>query len=309
MNTKDKKSLWEKQLDDTINQILTRPKFEYDMNSDKLYEQYKTHYKKQGELAAENAMGQASAMTGGYGNSYAQTVGQQTYQNYMNELNNIVPDLYANARSEYDAKTNDLYNDYAFLTQLLGATEDNSATKNNSQGAYTFIYDALNEFETEAEARDYLMGLVGDKLTAPEAEYYYTLYKNGLTVDENGEVTGGYIVNKEMDEKAKSFDNEKQFGAWIDASLANGSLTQPQAEAYIDKYMTYYQGVQAVIDSANVYSSYGVLRNPENPLLSPYHTIDQKQREAYEDMLFAAYLAGADFSEKEYDKDNFWKRK
>ena len=74
---------WQSPLNDLIQQIQNREKFSYDLNADALYQQYKDQYTTQGKLAMMDTMGQAAAMTGGYGNSYAQSVGQQAYQGYL----------------------------------------------------------------------------------------------------------------------------------------------------------------------------------------------------------------------------------
>lgn len=66
----------------------------------------------QGKLAMQDTMGQAAALTGGYGNSYAQTVGQQAYDQYLGRLNEVVPELYSLARSRYTQEGNDLWNLY-----------------------------------------------------------------------------------------------------------------------------------------------------------------------------------------------------
>lgn len=49
----------------------------------------------------QDTMGQAAALTGGYGNSYAQGVGQQAYQGYLQQLNDNVPQLQAQALQTY----------------------------------------------------------------------------------------------------------------------------------------------------------------------------------------------------------------
>ena len=89
-NSGQYQSPWQTQLNDTISKILNREKFSYDLNGDALYQQYKDQYVNQGQQAMMDTMGQAQAMTGGYGNSYAQTVGQQTYQGYLQQLNDIL---------------------------------------------------------------------------------------------------------------------------------------------------------------------------------------------------------------------------
>lgn len=108
-------SAWQAQLDDTLNRILNREKFSYDLNGDALYQQYKDQYMLQGQQAMMDTMGQAAAMTGGYGNSYAQTVGQQTYQGHLQQLNDRVPELYQLALNQYNREGDELYNQYAMF--------------------------------------------------------------------------------------------------------------------------------------------------------------------------------------------------
>ena len=109
---------WYDTLQDTINQINNREKFSYDLNGDMLYQQYKDQYTTQGKLASMDVMGQAAAMTGGYGNSYAQTAGQQAYQGYLQQLNDKVPELYQLALNQYNQEGQALYDKAALLGQM-----------------------------------------------------------------------------------------------------------------------------------------------------------------------------------------------
>ena len=111
-------STWEGQLNDTIAQILNRDKFSYDLNGDALYQQYKDQYVNQGKLAMMDTMGQAAAMTGGYGNSYAQSVGQQAYQGYLQQLNDKVPELYQLALNQYNAEGQAMYDQASLLAGM-----------------------------------------------------------------------------------------------------------------------------------------------------------------------------------------------
>lgn len=104
-------------IDDTINKIMNREKFSYDLNGDALYQQYKDKYTTQGKLAMMDTMGQAATMTGGFGSSYSQAAGQQAYQGYMQQLNDVVPELYQMAYDRYNQEGQDLYNQYALLSQ------------------------------------------------------------------------------------------------------------------------------------------------------------------------------------------------
>ena len=122
-------SQWQGQLDDVIGQILNRDKFSYDLNADALYQQYANQYVNQGRMAMMDTMGQAAAMTGGYGNSYAQSVGQQAYQGHLQQLNDIIPDLYQLALQKYQMEGDALYDQYA----MLGAQEEQDYGRHRDQ--------------------------------------------------------------------------------------------------------------------------------------------------------------------------------
>lgn len=94
-------SQWAPQINDMVNQILNRDKFSYDMNADALYTQLRDQYTLLGQQAMMDTIGQATALTGGYGNSYAQGVGQQAYQGYLQQLGDRMPDLYKMALNQY----------------------------------------------------------------------------------------------------------------------------------------------------------------------------------------------------------------
>lgn len=100
---------YKSQLNNVVGQI-NNSKFEYDLNKDALYNQYKEQYQAMGNTAMQEAQADATALTGGFANSYAQTAGQRAYNSYVQQLQNIVPQLYAQARSNYDTNLSNLYN-------------------------------------------------------------------------------------------------------------------------------------------------------------------------------------------------------
>lgn len=109
------KSQWSDQINAAFGKLQNRDPFKFDVNSDALYEQYKNQYIELGNLAMEDTMGQAATLTGGYGNSYAQSVGQQTYQGYLGRLNDVVPQLYQMALDRYTQEGDALMKEYAML--------------------------------------------------------------------------------------------------------------------------------------------------------------------------------------------------
>ena len=129
----------QEQLDAIIQDILNRKDFSYDFNSDAIYQQYKDAYIQQGKMAMQDAIGQASAMTGGYGNSYAATAGNQAYQAHLSELNDVIPELYQMAYDRYTQEGQDMLNKYSLLTDDYG----------RAYGEYTDKYGRL------VDQRDY----------------------------------------------------------------------------------------------------------------------------------------------------------
>lgn len=104
--------------DEALQAYLNREDFQYDLNGDALYRQYKDRYMEMGKTAMQDTMGQAAALTGGYGSSYAQSVGHQAYNSYLQQLGDVVPELYQLAYDRYRDKGDRLYKSYQSWAQL-----------------------------------------------------------------------------------------------------------------------------------------------------------------------------------------------
>ena len=151
-------SQWQTQLDEAMNKILNREKFSYDLNGDALYQQYKDQSMLQGQQAMMDTMGQAAMMTGGYGNSYAQSVGQQAYQGQLQNLNNIVPELYQMALDKYQMEGQDLYNQYGLIAdkdnQDYGRYRDQVSDWNAETNRLQNQYNTERDFDYGKYADD-----------------------------------------------------------------------------------------------------------------------------------------------------------
>lgn len=131
------------QLKELYDSIVNRDKFTYDVNADALYKQYADMYTQKGKMAMMDTMGQAAALTGGYGNSYGQAVGQQAYNAYLQELGAMVPELYDRAYGQYKDEGQQMLQNY----QMLGDLADDE---------YGKYQDAYGRWTSE---RDYAQGL------------------------------------------------------------------------------------------------------------------------------------------------------
>ena len=138
-------------INSNLNSILNREKFSYDPNSDALYQQYKDNYTRNGQTAMKDTMGNAALLTGGYGNSYAVTAGQQAYNNYMQQLADKIPELEQRAYERYRDDTSDLYNQSDLLSTLegrdYGRYRDDMSDYLNDRDYYYNAYNNERNFD------------------------------------------------------------------------------------------------------------------------------------------------------------------
>ena len=113
----DYQSKFDPQIQQMAQDLVDRKPFTYDFNADPLYQQYRDQYTQAGQQAMLDTMGNAAALSGGYGNSYAATAANQAYGQYMTQLNNVIPQLYDAAYNRYVNEENTLRNN---LTMLQG---------------------------------------------------------------------------------------------------------------------------------------------------------------------------------------------
>lgn len=140
----DYSSEWQTKVDELYGQIQDQKPFQYDVNTDALYQQAVDQYIRQGQKAMTDTMGKATAMTGGYGNSYAQAVGQQTYQDYLQGLHDRLPEYAQLAKDRYDSQREGLLEQYSMALdreqqdrdRYDQAWEDYLREQNRLQGLY-----------------------------------------------------------------------------------------------------------------------------------------------------------------------------
>lgn len=191
------KSQYQAQIDAQLDKILNREDFNYDFNADPMYQQYKNQYVQQGQQAMMDTMGNAAALTGGYGSSYATTAGNQAYQQYLGQLNNVIPELYNAALNQYNMEGQQLYDQYGALTTA-------------EQDAYNKYQGTLDDYYNQAN----LMGGRYDTLYGQE----YGRYETDL---------GQWNANREFEEAQRQFneqlaENQRQFNEQMAAKAAAG---------------------------------------------------------------------------------------
>ncbi len=148
-------SAYQDQIDALLNSILNREDFSYDPAKDQLYQSMADQYRTKGQKAMRDTMGNAAALTGGYGSSYAVTAGSQAYDDYMQQLQDRVPELYQLALQSYQMETDNLYNQLGALN-----TQD--------EAAYGRYRDTVSDWYND---RDYLYNKVGDQYDTEYGQY------------------------------------------------------------------------------------------------------------------------------------------
>lgn len=142
------------QVQSILDKIMNRQEFNYDMNADPLYQQYKNQYTALGKNAMRDTVGNVSALTGGYASTAAASAGQQAYNSYLQQLNNIVPELYNAALNRYQMQGDNLYNQMGILQNL------DSLDYNRYRDRVNDYYNALDYYgnrENTIYNRDYAL--------------------------------------------------------------------------------------------------------------------------------------------------------
>ena len=171
---------YSEQIEQVLDQIMNRGEFKYDFNADPIYQQLKNEYVSGGQKAMRDTMGNAAALTGGYGSSYASTVGNQAYQSYLEGLTDKIPELYDAAYGRYMDEGDDMLNKLNVYTNMDEQEYDRSR-------------DELNDYYNEL---DYYYGKYND-ISADE----YNKYLNDLNT---WQADRDYWFNKQLAEQEQN---------------------------------------------------------------------------------------------------------
>lgn len=192
------------------NDYLNAEKFSYNADTDPLYNQYKKHYMSQGKLAMEDSVGNASALTGGYGNSYAQTSGISAYNSYLDKLNNVLPELYSAAYSRYEDELSRLENKLGYLSA-------------KNQQEYSRYLDRYSIYSDEVEAL---------------RDLYLQEYKNDMAIQDSEWESAYKIAMAEQEKELRNAEIGYQYYA---ANLAQSRFEAELAakQAQFDAEMEY----------------------------------------------------------------------
>lgn len=94
-------SQYSSQIDALLNAILNREEFSYDHTTDPSYLAYEQQYKRLGDRAREDTLGDIAGLTGGYASSWAASAASQAQNDYNQQLSGIIPELREAAYNRY----------------------------------------------------------------------------------------------------------------------------------------------------------------------------------------------------------------
>lgn len=198
-------SQYQGQMDAALDKVTNREAFTYDPLKDVSYQNLAKIYQEQGEQAAKNTMGDAAALNGGFGSSYAMTASQQARNDYNQMLASQIPALKEAAYNQYLGEQN------LNLSSLdaLRAADDTAYGRyrdsvSDNQYQYGIDYDAYRDDVADSQwqksydrsvyesDRDYDYQKERDKVADSQWAKEYALAKKNKA-SSGGSSGGGYI--------------------------------------------------------------------------------------------------------------------
>ena len=204
---------YEAEIQGILSDISNRKGFSYDMNEDKMYQQYRDQYIREGKRAMEDTAAQTAALTGGYGSTYGVAAAQQGYDNYLAGLNNMVPQLEQRAYGRYTDELADKYNQ-------LGAYQ---TEENRLYGQYL---DALGQHNTD---RNFAFGSMQAAMS--QNNYENEFDRNLFESDRNYGLT----------EEQWKFQQQQQE---IENALSTGDYSKLKELGFDTNYLKYMQDME-----------------------------------------------------------------
>ena len=238
--------------DRALTGMTQRQPFSYDPDGDALYRLYRDKYVELGRGAMEDTVGRASALTGGYSNSYAVGAGNQAYANYLKELNDLVPELEARAYARWKDGNDEEKELYGLLSDAAdraysryrdeigdGRYEDETAYKRNRDAISDARYADETAYKRSRDDADDAYRALRDQYEDSRRAYEY---ENDLNYKyDNLLASKGYDLRTEEGRAAakKNTDDVSQnAGPAPDAVPAKADSVIAKLASYLDNGQT-----------------------------------------------------------------------
>lgn len=208
---------YESEIAGILEEIGNREPFEYDMMADPLYQQYRDQYIREGSRAMKDTAARTAALTGGYGSTYGSIAAQQGYDNYLEQLNDAVPQLEQIAYGKDRDALADLYD-------RMGALQT------EEQRLYSQYLDALGQYNTD---RNFAYGAMADAMSQNN---YEKEFDRGIFESDRDYALTKDSTQWEMDQ------TERQNA--IENALAIGDYSALKELGYDTSYLDFLQQVE-----------------------------------------------------------------
>ena len=273
-------SIYDDQMNALFDKIMNRQDFSYDLKNDPMYAQYRDQYTQQGQMAMMDTVGQAAALTGGYGNTYGQAVGQQQYNAYLQQLNDVVPELYDRAYGRYQQEGQDLMNQYAL-------TADREADDyGRYMDSYNQYWDNIGFLQGE-EDRAYDRGMESDAIG------YDRMQDNKAYLLDLMAKTG-YVPSAE--ELAAAGMSQGEADAWLSLYAPKGGGGNVTADGQLsgdDNYLEFVLGRMGMHDDPAIQQSilydYSSLLTPQELAIGEAELAETEKKKRREQNTIGQY--------------------
>lgn len=173
---------WADVLNQKVTNYINQDPYSYKSQNDASYQAAKDQYTKTGQQAMKDTMAQASALTGGYGNTYAQSVGQQQYNAQMDNLSQKAIEYEQQAYNRYVSDREQQLNTINALQNLdnteysrnRDAINDYNTFLNYLQNKYTTLKSVDDDtFNREYNIWQQQLGAQGTLMSSAQNNYQY----------------------------------------------------------------------------------------------------------------------------------------
>lgn len=205
------------QLQEAMDKILKREKFSYDVDTDPLFQQALASAMGSGKQAMQDTIGQASALTGGYGSSYATTAGNQAYNAYIQDAYDNLPQYYQMAREAYEAEGDELYRQYSMFS-----TEDEKEYNRN-----------ITAFDVTSQYRNQIYNEEYGRYRDSKSDAFATA---NLEISEHGQLVNDAMNAYNIAADLADTEYQRKYNSWLDS--VNIAMQQGQIERGAYEYDT-----------------------------------------------------------------------
>lgn len=144
-------------LEDALGRLESREPFSYDPETDPMFRAYRDAYRREGDRAAKETLGDAAALTGGQASTAAVAAASQARDYYNSKAGDAVPQLYQLAWEMYRSEQDSLLSEIETLAGLSAAAYDRQADR------------LAQEYAVYADERDFAYGRYQDVLDREQA--------------------------------------------------------------------------------------------------------------------------------------------